>query len=115
MITFYGLQEVNSYILSQEVKGQNGKHFLYTRVVGLEPGTSCFTKIAVNHARFFRAFNHLSNNEHLLLRDFTTRFINDQWWKEKMHLMILSQGSYGLYPAGNFMLRVNNSEAKVTL
>ena len=33
---------------------------------------------------------------------------------KKGQLMILSQGSYGLCPAGNVMFRINNNAAKIS-
>ena len=56
------------------------------------PGTYCFIKIAFNDPRFpvnFQRGWFLSNNEHLLLKDYTIGFI---YGGQKNHLMMLSQG-----------------------
>ena len=55
-----------------------------------------------------RAFDLLSNSETLLLRDYAARFMVD----EKGHPMMLSQGSYEVYPAGNVIFRDNISNAR---
>ena len=57
----------------------------------------------------FRAADLLSNAELLLLKDYTEGCI---YSGQKMHLMMLGQGSYGLYSADNIIFRVNNNKAR---
>ena len=84
------------------------KFFSYYKkcVVEFGRGTCYFRKIVCNHARFlnFRADSPLSNSEHQLLEDKIYL-----WWT---YLMILSQESYELYPAGNAIFKVKQSTAK---
>ena len=57
-----------------------------------------------------KAFDLLGNREPLLLTDYATRFIHVG---QKRHLMMLSQGSYEVYPADNVIFRVNISKARI--
>ena len=56
-----------------------------------------------------RAFDLVSNSKPLLLTDYATRFI---YGGQKGNLMMLSQGSYEVYPADKVIFRVNISKAR---
>ena len=109
---------INSiFILSdKDERARNSKHFCCIRVEGFGPRICCFTDFLTSHLTMhiflwvFKAADHLSNSEHLLLKDYC---IHQDYLlcKTKWYLIIFSQGSYGSYPAGNFMFRDNNSKA----
>ena len=56
-----------------------------------------------------RAFDLVSNSKPLLLTDYATRFI---YGGQKGNQMMLSQGSYEVYPADKVIFRVNISKAR---
>lgn len=105
-----------SYIVGQEGKKElEQKILLFSRVAGFGSGTFCFTKIVFNHACFpmsFRVADLLRNSKLLLLKDFTTGFIGVD---KKIHLLVSSQRSYGLYPPGNACLELTLVRLELSL